>query len=195
MQYKSYLAITTYLANETIDITERWVQVVANIKNLTVEEVGLLSKRDFNELVIQVEKELTNITLSKEPIKEFIYDDKKYTVDTSIFDGNVNLFRDYEALCKRYKDKNFMLFKHIVALLFYTKGDEVYTTSRYNKNLDIVDELPVEIVFSISNFFLSLLQSWKQFSQTFSEAQTYLPKMEQIITLMELAKPSTKNIQ
>ena len=198
MKYSLYVSIVKYLQDESIGITERWINVISNIKGISKEDLDKLSKREFNIMVEEVELQLSAIPDIKDPIKSFDFKNIKYIVDTSILDGNVNFARDYESLTKVYKDKPYELHKHITALTFYDSnisGEEIYSTKRYNKNVDIVGELPTEIVFGISKFFFYLFQVLNECSQLFSEAQGYLPKMTEILTLMEQQKFLTKDIQ
>lgn len=191
MKYSLYCSIVKYLNDKSVDITDRWMNVIANIKKMSLDELDKMNKRKFNLLVKEVELELSLIADVQEMIKTFEFNGITYNVDSSILDGNVNFARDYESLTKVYKDKPYELHKHITALTFYDptiSGDEIYSTLRYNKNLQIVEELPTEIVFGISKFFFYLTQVLKDCSLAFSEGQIHLPKMMELLTMMEEQK-------
>lgn len=168
MTFEQHANITKLLKDETKSNEYRWVSIISFMKQIPESEVTLMSLEDFIKIQNEIATELNNLVLNAKEVKEFEFNNKSYKVDTVVFNANTALYADYMTLVERYNG-TLDLYKHIVSLLIYEDGKEIYTTQRYETNLFLVGRLPVETVHGIASFFLTLVENLMQLSRLSSE--------------------------
>jgi hypothetical protein len=160
-------------------------------KDQRLKEIAILLDTDFETLYSLPLNDLNTIIkdiqwfyhLKPEDITpkyNFEYQGTKYQIQTDYGKLSGGQLIDIENFSKNFKN-NWTLTKYIIAVCMYKEGDEksyYKSQEEFNKSLEIVNELPLDIVYGFLSFFLHKKESLKTISDLTLQAKELIQNMD-----------------
>lgn len=151
-----------------------------DVTNFRLKEIAVLVGMEYND-VYKLPLETANDLLKKlewfykldpkdiQPVYEFEHNGIQYTLMKEINELVMGQWVDLDAYMNNIKN-HWTLTKHIIALCSQIKGVEhSYPNNgkELEKRLKVIEELPLNIVFGYTGFFLTKRLQWKELSHQY----------------------------
>lgn len=171
ISYKRYLEIKDKIIEiNTENSIEFNIQFVSIVSGIPVETINKISLTKYSKL-IQEYAPLFKLPEELE-LNEFCWNEIKYIIDDNIESFTVEQWSDLEAM-QGSQDS----IGNVFALLIKKEDEGVYSSKNRLERIDLIYEMPTDIVYGVASFFLQKRIELKKIFQQSIE----LEKMTEIL--------------